>query len=246
MAGILSKYRDTTASTCTNWSLTNILAAVTNYTGAWTPVTNGLLTAQHFTELKAVADKLTTEISCCGACCLTNGTCNKLLQSACQTLGGTYIGDGTNCADVSCIGACCLPDGTCDQLSQLACESQSGTFKGGAECSDAWQGLDTGGFSTRTVTFRTICDREIRLCQSDNDGSSMAWGVTATLSFDPDPGYPEVSGFTLNHSWDEHHTSTPHLECDSKTISGAVGLWTAVVTMTGYDCCDTITLGLYP
>jgi pimeloyl-ACP methyl ester carboxylesterase len=133
LAAIVPKYKDTTASTCTNWSLTNILVAAGYPTGNWTPVTDGLLKAQHFTELEDVAALLTTELSCCGACCLSNGTCGQLLQPACTNQSGIYQGDGTVCSNVYCTGACCLTNGTCSQLSQFACTN--GIYQGdGTSC----------------------------------------------------------------------------------------------------------------
>jgi hypothetical protein len=52
-----------------------------------------------------------------GACCFIEGTCVETPDAnACEaldTLGGTYLGDGTTCDTADCTGASCLLDGTC-------------------------------------------------------------------------------------------------------------------------------------
>ncbi len=75
-----------------------------------------------------------------GACCLPDGTCEVLLASECQALGGLYQGDNVLCGQVSCpdpVGACCI--GTaCLELSEAACLTAGGVFLGaGTDCSDA-------------------------------------------------------------------------------------------------------------
>jgi hypothetical protein len=48
-----------------------------------------------------------------GACCGYDGLCTDgMTQSDCENNAGTYMGDGTICAEVTCppIGACCDPD----------------------------------------------------------------------------------------------------------------------------------------
>lgn len=40
---------------------------------------------------------------CTGACCLPDGSCKDgMTQAQCQSLGGTYMGDGHTCASVKC------------------------------------------------------------------------------------------------------------------------------------------------
>jgi hypothetical protein len=68
-----------------------------------------------------------------GACCLPNGACSNAADSAaCDALGGTYQGDGSNCLGVSCpqpavcgpgAGDCFSPNGTvgCDDVA--CCEA---------------------------------------------------------------------------------------------------------------------------
>jgi hypothetical protein len=93
LTNILYKYKDTTASSCTNWTLASILAAAGNSTGGWTPINDHLLLPQHFTELKAVTDLLTTELNCgCGA----PDPCAKS-QFKCVFVSGTVV----DCAEVT-------------------------------------------------------------------------------------------------------------------------------------------------
>lgn len=57
-----------------------------------------------------------------GGCCLSTG-CVVITQSACQTQGGTYLGNGSNCngAPLQCPGACCLNSGPCIVTTFPAC-----------------------------------------------------------------------------------------------------------------------------
>ncbi|MGP1347714.1 MAG: hypothetical protein ACTS3F_13740 [Phycisphaerales bacterium] len=55
-----------------------------------------------------------------GACCLGDGSCQEGTEQACVNNGGTYQGDGTDCASVACpqacgtvnAGDCCVNNGT--------------------------------------------------------------------------------------------------------------------------------------
>lgn len=74
-----------------------------------------------------------------GACCNRDGTCFVGLQSDCTSTGGTYQGDGSDCATVNCpqpdFGACCLPDGTCFEDFDFSCADFGGVFQGaGTTC----------------------------------------------------------------------------------------------------------------
>jgi LPXTG-motif cell wall-anchored protein len=43
---------------------------------------------------------------CVGACCHPDGTCSdNITQAECEDQGGTYMGDGTDCAQVDCVAA---------------------------------------------------------------------------------------------------------------------------------------------
>jgi hypothetical protein len=74
-----------------------------------------------------------------GACCLEDGTCSIRTESYCGgSIGGTYQGDGTVCAEVTCpvhSGACCV--GTaCYTVGPAMCASLGGMYHGdGTSCS---------------------------------------------------------------------------------------------------------------
>jgi len=44
-----------------------------------------------------------------GACCFANGSCQDLIDSACSTQGGSFIGFGTLCATVDCAAPLAAP-----------------------------------------------------------------------------------------------------------------------------------------
>ncbi len=71
-----------------------------------------------------------------GACCYNDGTCDDITEFDCTSAGGTYQGDGTDCASVSCTGVCCEP-GCVDDTTPDGCALDGGTFQGfGTTCSD--------------------------------------------------------------------------------------------------------------
>jgi hypothetical protein len=73
-----------------------------------------------------------------GACCLTYGDCQVLLEYDCQQAGGSYQGDFTTCEPNPCSPAhfaCCFPDGGCLVMtSPPLCESQGGIPQPVAAC----------------------------------------------------------------------------------------------------------------
>lgn len=73
-----------------------------------------------------------------GACCKPNGTCEFTTQANCQSQGGSYQGDGSNCAGVQCpqpTGACCFQTGGCLNLTATNCAGAGGTWLGaGTAC----------------------------------------------------------------------------------------------------------------
>lgn len=77
--------------------------------------------------------------NCVGRCCLANGFCQVVSESACLTAGGSYGGNGTNCSPNTCpgpLGACCFPnDGSCQELTNGQCVDAGGNFQGnGSTC----------------------------------------------------------------------------------------------------------------
>lgn len=71
-----------------------------------------------------------------GSCCV-NGVCSTHTLNDCNQLGGSYLGDGTNCTDNPCppiTGACCI-NGNCSVKTAADCAAQGGTFSGaGTTC----------------------------------------------------------------------------------------------------------------
>jgi hypothetical protein len=65
-----------------------------------------------------------------GACCYMDPTglgtmlCTVVTQADCNTLGGQYQGDGTQCSGN--IEACCLPDGSCIMADVYCCTNELG------------------------------------------------------------------------------------------------------------------------
>ncbi len=71
-----------------------------------------------------------------GACCYDDGTCDDISEFDCTSAGGTYQGDGTDCASVTCTGVCCEP-GCVDDTTPDGCSLDGGTFQGfGTTCDD--------------------------------------------------------------------------------------------------------------
>ncbi|MFO0974198.1 MAG: hypothetical protein U1A27_12285 [Phycisphaerae bacterium] len=72
-----------------------------------------------------------------GACCKPDGSCVIATQSACQSMSGTYQGNGTACTG-NCpqpTGACCFPaTGGCLNLTQANCQGAGGIFHAGTNC----------------------------------------------------------------------------------------------------------------
>jgi hypothetical protein len=72
-----------------------------------------------------------------GACCVeTEPRCRLVTSDECETLKGTYAGDGVDCDDAPCPGACCKGDGTCTEVARGDCTI--GSFRGpGTTCDQA-------------------------------------------------------------------------------------------------------------
>jgi len=96
LAAVVPKFRDITTNACAPWTLTNVLAAVGNNSGTWSPVPGGLLSPAHFTELASVANLLTTLDDC---------SCQRVTAFLCEGRIGNastnHWWDGTFEADVT-------------------------------------------------------------------------------------------------------------------------------------------------
>jgi hypothetical protein len=84
-----------------------------------------------------------------GACCYIDGTCTEGSPADCSNAGGTYSGDGIDCASANCPqpseGACCITNLDClDSLFPADCDDFGGTYMGaGTDCMTAscgWEG----------------------------------------------------------------------------------------------------------
>jgi hypothetical protein len=74
-----------------------------------------------------------------GSCCISEGSCAVISLDDCQSIGGTFRGEGTDCTDATvCLtGACCFGE-VCLLGTDSACETFSGEFRGyGIACQDA-------------------------------------------------------------------------------------------------------------
>ena len=72
-----------------------------------------------------------------GGCC-TGGSCVEAQsQCSCETGGGDFLGDGSDCSTNPCLlGACCDADGGCTITNEAFCDIGYGTFNLAASCSD--------------------------------------------------------------------------------------------------------------
>ncbi len=68
-----------------------------------------------------------------GACCFSDGSCEVLREEDCNSSGGEFEGNGTDC-DLGCegppIGACCLSGGECEIRSEQECRDSGGEYLG--------------------------------------------------------------------------------------------------------------------
>ncbi|MCW5776226.1 MAG: hypothetical protein KIS87_07305 [Phycisphaeraceae bacterium] len=74
-----------------------------------------------------------TSLSCqpgVGACCKTDGSCSTTTAAECQSAGGTYKGDGSNCQTADCpqpnIPCCFKSTGGCIMLKESDCLAAGG------------------------------------------------------------------------------------------------------------------------
>ncbi len=88
-----------------------------------------------------------------GACCFIDGSCTEGGPADCQVAGGTYAGDGIDCASANCPqpapGACCISPTDCiDGLFPADCADFGGSFMGNdttcGTVSCGWEGCPTG------------------------------------------------------------------------------------------------------
>ncbi|MDP7029053.1 MAG: hypothetical protein QF733_02405 [Phycisphaerales bacterium] len=111
-------------------------------------------------EEDCAADWLGADSDCsechAGACCYIDGSCTEGTPAECTVAGGTYAGDGVDCAAANCPqpspGACCITNTDClDGLLPTDCSDFGGTYMGsGTDCattSCGWEGCPGGSTS---------------------------------------------------------------------------------------------------
>lgn len=145
-----------------------------------------------------------------GACCVpANGAVGcggPISPELCETLGGVYQGDGSDCGAILCpqdLGACCIGTTDCVPLNQINCEGLNGTFRGiGTNCTsdgicdDPECGSDAAGdcFTPHPEPF---CN--------DEDCCNLVCDF-APYCCDDDPGIPPM--------WDEVCVALANLRCE--------------------------------
>ena len=79
-----------------------------------------------------------------GACCIAIGSCAEdLTATDCQTAGGTYLGDGTDCMTETClVGICCTDNGCLDGFFETLCDNIGGNYIEGEMCDDGGGGAE--------------------------------------------------------------------------------------------------------
>ncbi len=68
-----------------------------------------------------------------GACCAPDGSCTARSAASCDSLAGTYHGNGSSCDPYPCpipTGACCFSSGSCLMQSANDCEDNGGDYQG--------------------------------------------------------------------------------------------------------------------
>jgi hypothetical protein len=161
------------------------------------------------TDLLAVIAMWGAELDCTplGACCFDSGVCtDDMPQSECETSGGYYFGDETQCFYEDCgNGACCLTETECiDNVTAWYCGSVDGEFKGdgslcasvacmleGDECSNAIE-VFVGG-NTFDTTEMTPSSNEPGQSGNDDGFSWDCFGTNLNWNNSPDGWYKYVA-----------------------------------------------------
>jgi hypothetical protein len=142
----------------------------------------------------------------------------------CTALSGTYLGNGSNCANANflCPGACCLNSGPCIVGTGISCFG-TGTFLIGLTC-------------TPNPCPRACCDNNIPNCtltlQANCAGSGMIWMPNSTTCT-PNPcvGACCLANFTCSQTTQANCPTPPNF---SWTQGGPCGIF---VCPRGV-CCD--------
>ncbi|MBP27147.1 MAG: hypothetical protein CMJ63_02860 [Planctomycetaceae bacterium] len=176
-----------------------------------------------------------------GACCIQT-VCVVVAEDTCDNGGGTWLGDGTNCADDPCepiepVGGCC-DDINCSVITENDCRDADGTYLGdgtdceGDPCGEPEPAQRLVICEEFTATWCTYCplvaealynlqldrpDDLIALMVHGGDAYTTAWG-DSRLSFYGVGGYPTV----WSDGWNEMAGSYGSVEVNYEQLDSRV------------------------
>lgn len=180
-----------------------------------------------------------------GACCTSTGCSDEMGEFDCQSLSGTYQGDGTTCVTTICpeFGACCSPfDTSCSDSTQIDCEAIGGIYLGDtSDCATDGGACATGACCTPSSGCMQVdastcgslagafqgngssCTTFI--CSDDCDTATIVGSVPYTNQTDnsdatdgPDGQFGSCDGNVGNVGRDVWYRWTPASDCEA-TVS---------------------------
>ncbi|MEM7228009.1 MAG: hypothetical protein AAF432_04255, partial [Planctomycetota bacterium] len=150
-----------------------------------------------------------------GACCLPSGACEFVDGDAipqvlgggaleyCEfTLGGTYLGDGTDCNQNPCnTQACCMMDNSCEELNAADCDAAGGELQGSGTFCETIPSL-AGDFPVNCQVQLQACCFSAGECDDltfgdclSMGGSPVGIGSFCEVTTDPGDGSALSEGF---------------------------------------------------
>ncbi len=135
-----------------------------------------------------------------GACCFAADNCqNPMTQADCETAGGVYQGDGSDCDPNPCGGACCYENGNCTIETPADCATLNGLYQG------------TGSLCAKSCPQAGACCLPDASCVEEADWACTADGgvfkgvgvectsvqcplLIVAFPFDTDPGWTIDAG----------------------------------------------------
>ena len=156
-----------------------------------------------------------TECVITGACCLSDFTCTEASQNACTSLGGSFYGDETLCANTVCpgagdecntaitahVGANAYETFTATPRSPAPDQNMcAGTYMNWANSKDIWLAwtaefsgnahfttCDSGSFDTSMVVYEGTCGNQIA-CNGDSNGETGCQSYYSSVNVDVTAG----------------------------------------------------------